>query len=277
MKIMKKLLLSLALVLTLTACGGAEASDSEETSAVQTLKVAATSVPHAEILEEAASILKDEHNIELEVVVVQDYVTPNQFLDNHDVDANYFQHIPYFNAQIEEFGYDFTNAGGIHIEPIGVYSQDYKDINDLPEGATIIFSSSVADHGRILSLLEVNGLIELNPDVDKVTATIDDVTSNPKNFVFKSDIEASLLPTAYNNNEGDAVIINTNYALQAGLNPLEDAILLEGSESLYVNIITVETEDKDDTRIKALVEVLSSEEITDFIVEKYEGAVVPVN
>lgn len=260
---MKKILI--LLVVLLAGC-----------SKQDTLKVAATSVPHAEILEYIEPILNEDYGIELEIVVVQDYVTPNQFLDSKDVDANYFQHIPYFNNQIEEFGYDFANAGGIHIEPIGIYSQDYSSLDQLPDGATIIFSSSVADHGRILSLLEVAGLIELN-DVNRIEATINDIVSNPKNLVFKSDIEASLLPTAYNNNEGDAVIINTNYALQAGLNPLEDAIFLENEDSLFVNIVAVRSEDIDSESINALIEVLSSEIVVNYINEKYEGAVVAVH
>ncbi len=242
----------------------------------ETLKVAATSVPHAEILEYVEPILKDEYGITLEIVVVQDYVTPNQFLDNKDVDANYFQHIPYFKNQLDEFGYDFANAGGVHIEPIGIYSNDYTSIDELPYGATIIFSSSVADHGRILALLESAGLIEL-ADVEKVDATIEDIIRNPKNLVFKSDIEASLLPTAYNNNEGDAIIINTNYALQAGLNPLEDAIFLENEDSLFVNIVAVRSEDLELNKIKILIEVLSSGEVVRFINQNYGGAVVAIH
>lgn len=241
-----------------------------------TLKIAATSVPHAEILEEAKPILYSEYNIDLEIIVVQDYVTPNQFLDNNDVEANFFQHMPYLEAQISDFGYDFTNVGGIHIEPIGIYSKEYDDIDDLPDGATIIFSSSVADHGRILSLLEVAGLIELDSSVDRIYAQMKDIVNNPKNLVFKSDIEASLLPTAFNNSEGDAVIINTNYALQAGLNPLNDAIFIENEESLYVNLVAVKTENKDNEDILNLVRVLQSKAIQDFIIEKYKGAVVPV-
>ncbi len=266
---MKKILITIVLVFTL-GLFGCTTNDST------TLKIAATSVPHAEILEEAKPILLEEYDIELEIIVVQDYVTPNQFLDNGDVDANFFQHIPYLEAQISDFGYEFTNVGGIHIEPIGVYSQKYNDINDLPDGATIIFSNSVADHGRILSLLELAGLIKLDSSVDKIAALVSDVVSNPKNLVFKSDIEASLLPTAYNNSEGDAVIINTNYALQAGLNPLSDAILIEGEQSPYVNVIAVRTQDKDLESIADLVRVLQSNVIQSFIVEQYEGSVVPV-
>ncbi|QVK21590.1 MetQ/NlpA family ABC transporter substrate-binding protein [Mycoplasmatota bacterium] len=268
MRQMRKLFIVLVLTIGLFGCANSKS---------QTLKIAATSVPHAEILEVAKPILKSEYNIDLDIVVVQDYVTPNKFLASGDVDANFFQHIPYFESQISDFGYDFTNVGEIHIEPIGVYSKEYDNISDLPDGATIIFSSSVADHGRILSLLEVAGLIEIDPTVIKINAEVKDIVSNTKNFIFKSDIEASLLPTAFNNSEGDAVIINTNYALQAGLNPLQDAILIENEKSLYVNIIAVTTENKDDENILNLVKVLQSETIKDYIINNYEGAVVPVD
>jgi D-methionine transport system substrate-binding protein len=262
---MKKLFVLLFAAVLLVGC-----------STKETVKVAATSVPHAEILEEAKELLS-EQGIELEIVVVQDYVTPNQFLDSGDVDLNYFQHIPYLEAQKAEFGYDFEIAARVHIEPIGVYSNVYDNANQIEDGAKVIFSSSVADHGRILSLLEAKGLITLKSGVDKQKATVADIESNPKNLEFVYDIEASLLPKVLENNEGELVVINTNYALQAGLNPLEDAIIIEGAESLYVNVLAVETSRLDEDVIKKIVDVLTSEQISDFIKAKYEGSVVPVN
>ncbi len=275
----------IVLVLALAACGTAgqednatgtgDAGDAAQESV--TLVVGASNVPHAEILEEAQPLLA-ERGINLEIVPFQDYVLPNRALADGEIDANYFQHIPYLNAQIAENNYEFTNAGGIHIEPIGVYSKKYDSLEDLPDGASIIMSSSVADHGRILTMLQDQGLIKLNEDLeDTTTATIDDIAENPKNLTFKTDVEAALLPQVYNNDEGDAVLINTNYAIDAGLNPLEDAIAIEGPESPYVNIIAVRTGDENLEEIKALVEVLRSEEIQSFIKEKYEGAVVPVS
>ncbi|MFS1514511.1 MetQ/NlpA family ABC transporter substrate-binding protein [Chengkuizengella sp. SCS-71B] len=283
---MKKVLLSVILftiVLALTACG---ASDSQEgTDEVKneggnqeavTLVVGASNVPHAEILEQAVPVLA-EKGIELEIVTFQDYVLPNTALAEKELDANYFQHIPYLESQLADHGYDFVNAGGIHIEPIGVYSQNYESLADLPEGAQLIMSNSVADHGRFLSLLQTEGLITLKEGIDTTKATIEDIAENPRNIEFIADIEAGLLPQVYNNGEGDAVLINTNYAIDAGLNPVEDAIALEGSESPYVNIITVRSGDETREEIQTLVEILRSEDIQNFILEEYNNSVVPVS
>lgn len=253
--------------LTLAACGGEEESSK--------LVVGASNVPHAEILEHAKPLL-EEQGIELTIETYQDYVLPNQDLDSGELDANYFQHIPYFESQKEEFGYDFENAGGIHIEPIGLYSKKYGSIEELPEGATILMSNSVADHGRVLAMLEAQGLIKLAEGVDKTAAELTDIVENPKNLEFDANYEAALLVQLYENEEGDAVLINSNYALDAGLNPMEDSIAIEDSESPYVNIIAVKAGDEDKKEIKALVDVLHSKEIQDFIVEEWGGSVVPV-
>lgn len=276
---MKKLLTgTLLATLALAGCG----SDSEETGnggssegETSTLKVGASNVPHAEILEQVQPIL-EEQGIELEIETYQDYIFPNQDLESGEIDANYFQHIPYFEAQIEENGYDFANAGGIHIEPIGVYSQEYDSLEELPEDATILMSSSVADHGRILSMLEAQGLITLAEDIDKTKAEVSDIVENPKNLQFETDYEASLLVQMYEQGEGDAVLINSNYAIDAGINPQEDSIALEDSDSPYVNIIAVRSGDEDSEEVQALVEALTSQEIQDFILEEWGGSVVPV-
>ncbi|WHX61717.1 MetQ/NlpA family ABC transporter substrate-binding protein [Peribacillus frigoritolerans] len=277
---MKKFLgfvLILVLSIALAACGSEKdksGSDTEKES--KKIVVGASNVPHAEILEEAKPLLK-EKGIELEIETFQDYVLPNKALNDKELDANYFQHIPYLEGQIKENGYDFVNAGGIHIEPIALYSQKYKSIDKLPEGATIIMSSSVADHGRALSLLEKNGLITLKEGIDKTTATTKDIVENKKNLKFDADYEAALLPKIYESGEGDAVLINSNYAIDAGLNPLEDSIAIEDSESPYVNVIAVNKGDENKEAIKALVEVLHSKEIQDFILKEYKGAVVPAD
>jgi D-methionine transport system substrate-binding protein len=278
---MKKLfsfVLALSFVLLLAACGTSEekSDGGGEKAETTELVVGASNVPHAEILEEASALL-EEKGIKLKIETFQDYVLPNKALDSKELDANYFQHIPYLTAQIKENGYDFVNAGGIHIEPIGVYSKKYKDLNELPDGAQLIMSNSVADHGRLLSLLEAEGLIKLKEGIDKTTATTEDVIENKKNLKFDTNYEAALLPQIYNNGEGDAVLINSNYAIDAGLNPLEDSIAIENSESPYVNVIAVRKGDENKEAIKTLVEVLRSKEIQDFILEKYKGAVVPVS
>lgn len=271
------LILVLAVALVAAACGTADdKSEGGKTEGAKKLVIGASNVPHAEILEKAKPILK-EKGIDLEIKKFQDYILPNQALESKELDANYFQHIPYLEAQIAENGYDFVNAGGIHIEPIGIYSKKYKSIEELPNGATVIMSNSVADHGRILTMLESKGLIKLKDGVEKVKATVKDIAENPKKIKFDTEYEASLLPQIYNNNEGDAVLINSNYAIDAGLNPIKDSIAIEDSESPYVNVIAVRKGDETKEEIKALVEVLHSKEIQDFILEKYEGAVVPVS
>lgn len=277
---MKKLLAGLflsVLVLALAACGAGKKEDTNGTNSKEnvTLKVGASNVPHAVILEQAKPILAKQ-GIDLEIETYQDYVLPNQDLEAKEIDANYFQHIPYLEKEIKDKGYDFVNAGGIHIEPIGIYSKEYKSLEDLPEGATILLSNSVADHGRMLSLLEAKGLIKLKDGVDKTSAELKDIEENPKKFKFDANTAPEMLVQMYENNEGDAVLINSNYAIDNGLNPMEDSISLEDKESPYVNIITVRAGDETKPEIKKLVEVLTSKEIQDFIVEKWEGSVVPV-
>lgn len=281
---MKKLLTgTLLATLALAGCGSDSNESGSESSSggsgeqeTTTLKVGASNVPHAEILEQAQPLL-EEQGIELQIETYQDYIFPNSDLESGEIDANYFQHIPYFEAQIEENGYDFVNAGGIHIEPIGVYSQEYDSLEELPEGATILMSSSVPDHGRILSMLEAQGLITLAEGIDKTKAEVSDIVENPKDLQFETDYEAALLVQMYEQGEGDAVLINSNYAIDAGISPQEDSIALEDSDSPYVNIIAVRAEDEDNEAVKALVETLKSQEIQDFIMEEWGGSVVPVD
>ncbi|SOC13217.1 D-methionine transport system substrate-binding protein [Ureibacillus xyleni] len=289
---MKKLLSFLLLavfVLALAACGTKEddaatnskATDegTEETptnSETVTLTVGASNGLHDIILEQAKPILAEE-GIELVIEPYQDYVMPNQDLESGELDANYFQHIPYLETEIAQKGYDFVNAGGIHIEPIGIYSQKYKSLDELPDGATIIISNSVSDQGRILSLLETQGLIKLKDGIDKTAATVDDIIENPKNLEIDASSAPEMLVTYYEEGEGDAVVINSNFAIDAGINPVEDSIAIEGSESPYVNVIAVRAEDKDNEAIKRLIEVLHTDEIQNFILEEWGGAVVPVN
>ncbi len=266
---MKKLLAGLLLtasVVGLAACGD---DDSDK------LVVGASNVPHAIILEEVKPIL-EEQGIELQIETYQDYILPNKDLENGDLDANYFQHAPYLASQMADHGYDFVNAGDIHIEPIGLYSKKYNSVDELPDGATILISNSVADHGRILAMLEAEGLITLAEGVERTTAEVSDIVDNPKNLQFDANYESALMVQLYENEEGDAVLINSNYAIDAGLNPLEDSIAIEETDSPYVNIIAVNAGDENDERIKALVDALLSKEIQDFILNEWGGSVVPV-
>ena len=285
---MKKFLAGLflsVLVLALAACGagnkdeassGDKADDSTNTAEKVTLKIGASNTPHAVILEKAKAILAKE-GIDLEIEPYQDYILPNQNLDSGDIDANYFQHIPYLEQQIKDNGYDFVNAGEIHIEPIGIYSKKYKSLEELPKGATILLSNSVTDHGRMLSLLEAKGLIKLKDGIDKTAAEIKDIVDNPKDFKFDANTAPELLVQMYENEEGDAVLINSNYAIDNGINPIDDSIALEDSqESPYVNVIAVRAGDENKPEIKKLVEVLKSKEIQDFIMDEWKGSVLPV-
>ena len=267
---MKKILAGALLTISALALAACSGNDSEE------LVVGASNEPHAAILEKVEPIL-EKQGIELEIEPYQDYVLPNKDLDSGFLDANFFQHIPYLESQIADFGYDFVNAGSIHIEPIGLYSKKYKSIEELPDGATILMSNSVADHGRVLAMLEEKGLITLKEGVDKTKAEVSDIVDNPKNINFDANYESALMVQLYENNEGDALLINSNYALDAGLNPLEDSIAIEDPDaSPYLNIVAVKAGNEDDKRIQALVGALHSEEIQEFILSEWGGSVVPV-
>lgn len=272
------------LSISLVACGGGtqEAPQEEQEQPAEQaaegeatkLVIGASNVPHAEILDFAAPLLLEE-GIEIEVVRFQDYILPNKALADGELDANYFQHVPYLESQNAENDYGFVNAGGVHIEPIGIYSQDYASLDELPEGAEIIMSSTIPDHGRILAMLEEKGLIKLAEGVGSA-ATLDDIVENPKNFKFSDRVEASLLAQAYLNGEGDAVLINSNYAIGAGLSPGKDAIALESPENNpYVNLVAVRGGDETRPEIQKLVEVLQSEDVVNFILETWGGDVVP--
>ncbi|MDE6953773.1 MAG: methionine ABC transporter substrate-binding protein [Erysipelotrichales bacterium] len=269
MKKLTKIVFALLLSVGLIGCG----SQKDDTQ----LKVSATASPHAEILEAAKPILKENHGIDLDIEVLDSYPIFNKALDAGDVDANYFQHRPYFLNQLDEFNYNIVEAAGLHLEPFGFYSQTLESIEDLPKGATVIISNSTSDHGRILGILADAGIIALDENVDVINATEKDITENPLELKFEQ-VNPEFLAKAYENKEGDMVAINGNYALQAKLNPLEDAILIEEIDDTnpYVNIVACQKGKENDEKIKALIEVLKSDEIKNFIDEKYQGSVVIV-
>jgi D-methionine transport system substrate-binding protein len=277
MKKMKKLLslITIAILLvTLAACGGAKEETKENTD-TKKLVVGATAVPHAEVLEAAKPLLK-EKGIELEVRVFTDYILPNVTLKDKELDANYFQTPGYLELQMEENkDFDFVNVGEVHKEPIGLYSKKYKKLSDLPNGAKIIMSDSLSDHGRILPILEKAGVIKLKEGVG-ANARVEDIVENPKNLDFSTLIEAKLLATSFESGEGDAVAINTNYALEGGLDIGKYGIAFEGEDVVPANLVVVRSEDKDLEKIKTLVEVLKSKEIQKFIKDEYQGAVLSV-
>ncbi|MCD2138814.1 MetQ/NlpA family ABC transporter substrate-binding protein [Salinicoccus halitifaciens] len=239
-----------------------------------TLSIAASPAPHAELLEEAAKLL-DEEGIELDISIVNDYTTPNRLLADEEVDANFFQHTPYLEGEVESHGYDLESAGNVHIEPMGVYSQDYDSLEELPEGSTILVSNNPAEEGRFLSFFVDAGLIEIEDGIDIENATFDDITENPNDFEFNNQTAPELLVEMYNNNEAPAVIINSNFAIEGDLNPVVDAIALEDSESPYANLVAVRSGDADREDVQALMDVLQGEEIAQFMEDTYGGAVIP--
>ncbi|WP_300392643.1 MetQ/NlpA family ABC transporter substrate-binding protein [Fusobacterium sp.] len=234
-----------------------------------TLKVGATPVPHSEILEIVKPELAKE-GIELEIVEFTDYVTPNIALNDGDLDANFFQHSPYLKKFAEERNLDIASAGAIHVEPLGLFSSKHKSLDELEKGSVVAIPNDPANGGRALILLHNNGIIKLsNPQ--NLYSTEFDVVENPKKIKFKS-LEAAQLPRVLR--DVDFAIINGNYAIEANLNPSKDALLLEGKESPYANVIAVKTKDLNKEEVKSLVKALQSEKVADFIKEKYNGAVV---
>lgn len=234
------------------------------------LKVGATPVPHAELLNLVKEDLKTE-GVDLKVVEFTDYVTPNLALAEGELDANFFQHFPYLEKFSNERGLNLVSAGKVHVEPLGVFSQKIKDIKDLPNKATIAIPSDPSNGGRALILLHNNGIIKLS-DPTNLYVTEFDIVENPKKLKFKP-IEAAQLPRVLPDVE--AAVINGNYALEAGFSPVEDSLLLEGAESPYANIIAVKSGDESKEDIQKLLKALQSKKVSDYIGANYKGGVVP--
>jgi D-methionine transport system substrate-binding protein len=267
---MKKLIsLLIAVVLVLAFAATVEAKGNTEQSG-SVLSVGATPVPHAELLNLIKSDLAAK-GITLKVVEFTDYVRPNVAVITGELDANFFQHIPYL-ASNEEWSAKLVSAFGVHVEPFGVYSVKHKNINDLPNGATIAIPNDPSNGGRALLLLQAKGLITLKAGVG-LTATSRDITSNPKNLRFR-ELEAAQLPRSLQ--DVDAAAINGNYALEAGLNPVKDSLIIEGADSPYVNIIVVQKGKENDPRIVALKSALLSKKVKDYIDSHYGGGVVAI-
>ena len=235
-----------------------------------TLRVGATPVPHAELLNAVKDKLAKE-GVDSKIVDFTDYVTPNLALADGELEANFFQHKPYLDKFCEEKGLKLVSAGGIHVEPIGVFSEKLKSLEDIPNKAVVAIPNDPSNGGRALILLHNAGLITLN-DPTNLYATEFDVVKNPKKLKFKT-LEAAQLPRVLK--DVDLAVINGNYALEAGLSPVEDALLIEGKESPYANIVAVrEGEEKKEDIVK-LMNALQSPEIVKFINENYKGGVVP--
>ena len=276
------LILALALSASLTACGSSDTTettddaDSGDTTETVTLKVAASPTPHAEILEQVKPILA-EQGIDLVITEYGDYIVPNTAVDEGDEDANYFQHTPYLEQFNAENGTDLVSAGKIHYEPMGIYAGKTASLEELPDGATIAVPNDATNEARALQLLAAQGLIEIDPEAG-LNATPNDITSNPKNLEF-TELDAAMIPNTIE--EFDLNVINSNYALQAGLNPAEDALASEDAASdaaqTYANIVAVKAGHENDPAIVALVDALHSEEIQEFINTTYAGSVLPID
>jgi D-methionine transport system substrate-binding protein len=263
---MKKLLALLATTVLLASCSSSGSGGANG----QTLTVAATAVPHAEILKQVKPILAKE-GIDLEIKVFADYVQPNTQVAEKNIDLNYFQTKPYLDTFNREHKTDLVIVTGVHIEPFGAYSRKYTSIDQLPNGATVTLPNDPSNQARALLLLAKRGLITLK-DPSNELSTPKDIIANPKNLVFKP-LEAAMLPRTLD--EVDLALINTNYALAAGLNPTKDALLIEDKNSPYVNYLVGRPDNKDDPRVQKLAQALTSPEIKAFIEQKYHGAVLP--
>ena len=268
---MKKLIaaaLTGALVLGTVGTSVVFAADDDKT-----ITVAASETPHSEILEAAKPIL--EEGYDLEVTVFDDYVQPNEVVESGDFDANYFQHIPYLNSFNEEKGTHLVNAGGIHYEPFGIYPGTKSSLDDIADGDTIAVPNDTTNEARALLLLQDNGIIKLK-DGAGLEATVNDIEENPYNVEI---VELAAEQVARVAEETSYIVLNGNYALQAGYSVSKDALAYETSDSeaakTYVNVIAVKEGNENSDKIKALVDVLKSDEIKDFINEKYDGAVIP--
>ncbi|BCA26107.1 MetQ/NlpA family ABC transporter substrate-binding protein [Metapseudomonas otitidis] len=235
-----------------------------------TLTVAATPVPHAEILEFIKPQLAKE-GVDLKIKVFTDYVQPNVQVAEKRLDANFFQHQPYLDEFNKSKGTQLVSVAGVHIEPFGAYSTKIKKLDELPQGASVVIPNDATNGGRALLLLAKAGVITLKPEAG-ITATPKDIAENPKGIKVR-ELEAATLPRVLT--QVDLALINTNYALEAKLNPTKDALAIEGSDSPYVNILVSRADNKDSADMQKLAKALHSPEVKKFIEEKYKGAVVP--
>ena len=252
-----------AAALALSACGKPAVDDSR-------LIVAATAVPHAEILDVVKPLMEKE-GIKLDVRVFNDYVQPNDQLVQKQVDVNYFQTEPYLDAYNRDRKTTLVTVTGVHIEPFGAYSRRIKSLADLPNGADVVIPNDPSNNSRALILLDKAGVIKLK-DASNALSTQRDIVENPKQLKFR-ELDSAMLPRVLD--QVDLALINTNYALDAGLNPTKDALAIESSDSPYVNFLVARTDNKDDPRVQKLAKALTSAEVKAFIEQKYKGAVLP--
>jgi D-methionine transport system substrate-binding protein len=260
-------------LLVLGACGSNEQTSSEskgDKDEEVTLKIGAASIPHAEILEFIAPDL-EKQGVKLDVVISTDGIQTNQQTADKELDANFFQHTPYLEQVNKDSGLNLVNVKGVHIEPFGVYSKKIKSIGELSDGAKVAVPKDPVNFSRSLQLFAANNIIELDASKSG-DYTIEDITKNDKKIEFIS-VDSPLLVHSLDDVEASA--INTNYALEGRLKPLDDALIIEGKDSPYVNILVARPDNKDDKAIQKLANALTTEKVKEFIFDQYEGAVVP--
>ena len=255
---MKRLLAAMAAVAALSA------------QANESLNVAATAVPHAEILEFVKPQLA-EQGVDLNIKVFTDYIQPNVQVAQKNMDANFFQHQPYLDEFNKGKGTDLVAVTGVHLEPLGAYSSKIKQLDELGNGANVVVPNDATNGGRALLLLQKYGLIRLK-DQSNILATTKDIVENPKGLKIR-ELEAATIPRVLT--QVDLALINTNYALEAKLDPSKDALFIEGNDSPYVNILEARPDNKDSPAMQKLAAALHSPELKQFITEKYKGAVLP--
>ncbi|MCG7339091.1 MetQ/NlpA family ABC transporter substrate-binding protein [Staphylococcus sp. ACRSN] len=269
---MKKItytLLLIGLISVLTACGKSSGNEANKT-----ITIAASPAPHGEVLEHAKEAM-EKKGYNLKIKTVNDYKVPNKLLDKGDVDANFFQHVPYLKAERKDHNYNIEEVGKVFTTPMGVYSQKYKDIKDIPKGSTIYVSNNPAEEGRFLSFFVDKGLVKIKKGVKIEDAKFEDIVENKKQLKFNNKQGAEFLPKTYKSKEGAAVIMNSNYAIDNGLTPHKDAIAVEGKSSPFANIIAVQKGHKDDKKYQTLLKVLQSDDMKSFIKKEYGQDVIP--
>lgn len=264
---MKKILTLFLIVsitgLFLVGCGQGPSPDNK-------IIIGVSPEPHAGLVKHIVEDLGQE-GIEVELKEFTDYVMPNNAVNDEEIDANFFQHEPYLIEFNEANGMDLVSIGGVHIEPMALYSMDYTSIDDFPKGARIAIPNDTSNGGRALLLLEAQGIIKLADGVG-LTVTENDIVENPKELVFTA-LEAAALPRILG--DVDGAVINGNYALEADLNPVEDGLIIEGEDSPYANIVAVKKGQENEDKFIKLMEALQSDSVKDYIKENYEGALVP--
>lgn len=269
---MKKIyVLFFAIVLALTGCEKSEKNSTNATGVapIEEIKVGATPVPHAEILEFIKPMMK-EQGFDLKIQVFSDYVIPNKATEDGEIDANFFQHEPYLDEFNKNRGTHLLKTVSVHIEPMGIYSKKVKSLDNLKNGASVSIPNDPSNGGRALEVLQDAGLIKLGSN--NSIKTVLDISENFKNLKITA-LEAPQLPRTID--DFDISVINTNYALPAGFNPLNDALAIESKDSPYANILVVKAGNENKTKIEVLNRVLTSKEVREFILEKYQGAILP--